>query len=404
MTTRLFSHRSLSIAAALVSSFVIPHSTLSAADWLQFRGPNGTGVSSETKAPGPKVKIAWSATLPGRGLSSPIVVGDKVFVTCASGPEQQSLHVFCFDAKSGKTIWERVLRATGRTMTQSKTCVAAPTPCSDGKLVFAQYSSNDLFAFDLDGNLQWLRGLTYDYSNASNSLGMAQSLSVIGGTLVVQSENDSESFAAGIDTATGVNKWKIDRPKAANWTSALHMKSGAKQLVTLQSSKGILCLESDSGKEVWNYADGASTIPSSAVDGGVIYAVSHGITALQPDGNSVSQLWRNEKLNPGTASPLIIGDSIYVVNSAGVLIKASTKGGDEAWKLRLKGPFSGSPVAAGHYIYIAGERGDFQIVDTTAKDGAVVATVELKETILSTPAIADGAVYARSDGKLWKLQ
>jgi outer membrane protein assembly factor BamB len=297
-----------------------------------------------------------------------------------------------------------VMRATGRTMTQSKTCVAAPTPCSDGKLVFAQYSSNDLFAFDLDGNLQWLRGLTYDYSNASNSLGMAQSLSVVGGTLVVQSENDSESFAAGLDTTTGVNKWKIDRPKAANWTTALHVNAGGRQIVTLQSSKGILGIEPETGSEVWNYADGASTIPSSAISDGIIYAVSHGITALQPDGRSISQLWRNEKLNPGTASPLVVGDSIYVMNNAGVLIRASIKNGDEAWKLRLKGPFSGSLVSAGKYLYIAGERGDFQVVDTTAKEGEIVCTVELKETILSTPAISNGAVYIRSDGKLWKLE
>ena len=402
MTTSSHS-RYLTLLVAFLSSFILHPSSFSA-DWLQFRGPNGAGVSTEAKAPGPQLKTAWSVSLPGRGLSSPIVVGDKVFVTCASGPEQQSLHVFCFDAKSGKAIWERVMHATGRTMTQSKTCVAAPSPCSDGKLVFAQYSSNDLFAFDLDGNLQWLRGLTYDYSNASNSLGMAQSLSVVGGTLVVQSENDSESFAAGIDTTTGVNKWKIDRPKAANWTTALHVKAGAQQLVTLQSSKGILALDPETGREAWNYADGASTIPSSTLNAGVIYAVSHGITALQPDGNSISQLWRNEKLNPGTASPLVIGEAIYVVNGAGVLIRASIKNGDEAWKLRLKGPFSGSPVASGKYIYIAGERGDFQVVDTTAKDGEIVCTVELKETILSTPAISNGAVYVRSDGKLWKLE
>ena len=401
MTPSLF--RPLTLLVAGISALGISCSAL-AADWLQFRGPNGAGVSAESKTPGPQVKVAWTADLPGRGLSSPIVVGDKVFVTCASGPEQQNLHVFRFDAKTGKTIWERVMRATGRTMTQSKTCVAAPTPCSDGKLIFAHYSSNDLFAFDLDGNLQWLRGLTYDYSNASNSLGMAQSLSVIDGTLVVQSENDSESFAAGIDTATGVNKWKIDRPKAANWTTALHVKAGGRQIVTLQSSKGILGIEPDTGREVWNYADGASTIPSSATSDRIIYAVSHGITALQPDGNSISQLWRNEKLNPGTASPLVIGDAIYVVNGAGVLIRASLKNGDEAWKLRLKGPFSGSPVAAGKYIYIAGERGDFQVVDTTAKEGEIVNTVELKESILSTPAISGGAVYIRSDGKLWKLE
>src|SRR5579871_3212625 len=123
-----------------------------AADWPQFRGPDSTAVAPEGQIP-LQPKIDWSVSLPGRGLSSPIVVGGKVFVTCASGPQQEQLHLFCFEAASGRKIWERQLQATGRTMCQPKNCVAAPTPCSDGQHVYAIWSSNDLAAFDLDGNL-----------------------------------------------------------------------------------------------------------------------------------------------------------------------------------------------------------------------------------------------------------
>jgi outer membrane protein assembly factor BamB len=370
------------------------------ADWLQFRGPNATAVSTEAKVPADDLKIAWTADLPGRGLSAPIVVGDRVFVTCASGPGQETLQVFCFNAADGSKRWERAMRSTGRTMTHSKTSVAANTPCSDGKRVFALFSSNDLFAFDLDGNLLWLRGLTFDYPNASNSLGMSQSPVVLAGTLVVQSENDSESFAAGLDVTTGRNKWKLERPKSANWSSASVWKNS----VALQSSKGILAVDPATGKTLWNYDDGASTIPSSVSSGETLYAVSHGITALAPEKGSVTQMWRNEKLNPGTASPLVLGESIYVVNGAGVLIKASVKNGEDAWKLRLKGPFSGSPVAAGKRIYIVNERGIFQVIDPDAPGGKVLQEIELKETVLTTPAISGGAIYVRSDAKLWKLQ
>jgi len=382
----------------LLSSFVILHSSF-AADWPQFRGPNASAVSTEA-APGPKVEIAWSVDLPGRGLSSPIIIGDKVFLTCSSGPDQSNLHVFCFGTADGKKVWERVMKTTGRTMTHNKTSVAAATMCSDGERVFALYSSNDLFAFDLAGNLLWLRGLTYDYANASNSLGMSSSPVVVGDTLIVQSENDSESLAVGIDVTTGKNRWKKERPKAANWTSAVVYHD----VVALQSSKGLTGIQPHTGEIVWDYTDGASTIPSSAVTENAIYVPSNGVTALVPEKGAASQLWRAPGLKPGTGSPLVIGDSIYVLNGTGVLIKASTANGDEAWKLRLKGPFSGSPVAAGKYIYIASERGDFQVVDTTAKEGEIVHTVELKDTILSTPAISDGALYVRSDKKLWKLK
>jgi outer membrane protein assembly factor BamB len=97
--------------------------------------------------------------------------------------------------------------------------VASCTPCSDGKRVFALWSCNDLAAFDFDGNLLWLRGLTVDYANASNSIGMASSPIVVGETVVTMIENDSESYTLGVDANTGRNLWKMDRPKAANWCS-----------------------------------------------------------------------------------------------------------------------------------------------------------------------------------------
>jgi outer membrane protein assembly factor BamB len=390
MITRLF-------ATCLLAGSIAPVY----ADWLGFRGPSGSAVSDDAKPLSSALSIAWTADLPGRGLSAPIIVGDKVFLTCASGPEQATLHVFCFDAGTGKTLWERQMRATGRTMAQEKTCVAAPTPCSDGKYVFALFSSNDLFAFDLDGNLVWLRGLTYDYPNASNSLGMAQSPMIVNGVVVVQSENDSESFAAGLDAQSGRNLWKLDRPKAANWTSPVVLPNG---VAALQSSKGVTGVEAKTGKILWNYAEGAATIPSNAVSDGIVYAVSNGITALRPEGDSVSQVWREDGLKPGTASPLVIGDQLYVITSAGILVRASTKDGASSWKLRLKAPFSGSPVAAGSFIYVANERGILQCIDTTVPEGKVVQEVELKDTVLTTPAISGGALFLRSDKKLWRLQ
>jgi outer membrane protein assembly factor BamB len=405
LAIRLQTSSATSMTRPLIAAALLLHSSLLQADWPQFRGPGSRAVADATLKAG-TMKPQWTAELPGRGLSSPIIVGEKLFVTASSGPEQASLHVICFHKKSGEKLWERVMRATGRTMAHEKTCVAAPTPCSDGSRVFAQFSSNDLFSFDMDGNLQWLRGLTYDYANASNSLGMSQSPLVVDGVLIVQSENDSESFAAGIDVKTGKNLWKLDRPKAANWTSAVEWKGqAAVPVVALQSSKGILAVEPRTGKTVWEYKDGASTIPSTAVGPNGLYAVSHGITALMPEAGSVSQQWRQEKLEPGTASPVVAGDALFVVNRAGVLVKANATDGTEQWKLRLRGPFSGSPVIAGNLLIIGAEReGLLQIVDTQAPEGKVVQELPLKDTLLSSAAISDGAIFLRSDAHLWRIE
>ena len=386
-------------------------SALPASDWPQFRGVNSSGYAAEDSMPN-EPKIAWSTLLPGRGLSSPIVIGDKVFLTAASGPKQELLHVLCLNTSDGKSVWERKLKATGRTMSHAKTSVAAPTPCSDGKRLFAIWSCNDLAAFDLDGNLLWIRGLTADYPNVSNSLGMASSPILIGEALIVPVENDSESYTIGIDAGTGRNLWKLDRPKAANWSSPIAWKDADGKLIAiLQSKDGLLAVDPITGSKLWEYKDGAATMASSVAANGVVYAVSHGITALAPTatGDAPKQLWRAEQVNPGTASPVIISQSIYALNSAGVLIKADISNGERGWKLRLTGPFSGSPIAAGNHIVAVNEKGLVQVVDVTAPEGAIIGKLDLKEqlsaneNVLCTPSLSGGAIYLRGDGHLWKL-
>ncbi len=385
--------------------------TSAAADWPQFRGPDSTGTA-EAQIPA-KPKIEWSTALPGRGLASPIVVGDRVFITASSGPKQERLHVLCFRASDGGKLWERQLQATGRTMAYAKTSVASCTPCSDGRRVFALWSCNDLAAFDLDGNLLWVRGLTADYPNASNSLGMASSPIVIGETVVAMIENDSESYSLGIDATTGRNIWKLDRPKAANWTSPIPWRADAKSpaVALLQSSKGIVAIEPASGSKLWEYTDGASTMSSSVVAGGVLFAPSNGITALAPQPSNAEpvQLWRARQISPSTISPLVLGDLLFSINGAGVIATADTKTGDAKWKLRLTGPFSSSPVGAGTRLLAVSEKGLVQIVDTAAPEGAVLGQLQLplkedtKELILCTPALNGSHVFLRTDSTLWRL-
>jgi outer membrane protein assembly factor BamB len=374
-------------------------------------------VSRDTKLPVSlsAESIAWTAELPGRGLSGPIVVGKRVFVTASSGYSQDRLHVLCFDAANGKPLWERQFWATGRTLSHPKMCNATPTPASDGKRVFAFFSSNDLVCLDLDGNLLWYRGLTHDYANASNSLGMASSPVVVGETLVVQVENDSESLAVGIDVETGANRWKLDRPILANWTSPtiLRGKTRDDDLVLLQSGKGLSALRPYTGFEVWRYDEGASTIPSSTVSGGVVYASSKGVTALQPDaeGAAPKTVWQSNRLSPGTASPVVLDGKVYALNSGGVLTCADAHTAENQWQLRVqvpqgektsRGAFSGTPLAANGHLYFFNEDG-VAIVVKAGDKGEIVSSHDFKETILCTPAAADGALFIRSDKHLWKI-
>jgi outer membrane protein assembly factor BamB len=405
--------KTLALTLSLLTSVTVvradspTRSALAEQGWPLFRGPNGNGIADALLLPD-KIdtnSIAWAADLPGRGLSSPIIIGDRVFVTCSSGPKQDRLHVICFNTKDGSKRWERQFWATGRTMCHEKTCVAAPTPASDGERIFAIFSSNDLVCLDLDGNLLWLRGLTRDYPNASNSLGMSSSLTVADGVVIAMVENDDDSFTAGLDVKTGVNRWKLARPRSANWTSPMLFRSGATTHVLLQSSKGVVAVEPVTGRIVWQYTDGASTIPSATVSDGVVYVPSHGVTALQPqpDGQSPKQLWRSGQLRPSTASAVVLNKRFFTLNDAGVLTAADAIDGKRLWQLRLKGAFSATPVGTGSHLYCVNEKGLLQVVDTSQPEGAIVSELDLSGTVLSTPSIARGAVYVRSDGKLWKL-
>lgn len=379
-----------------------------AADWTQFRGPHGNGISDETTLAAKlgETNVAWKRALPGRGLSSPLIIGERVFVTCSSGPKQDRLHVICLSAADGKKMWERQFWATGRTLCHPKSSVAAPTPASDGRRIYAVFSSNDLVCLDLEGNLIWLRGLTRDYPKAGNNLGLSSSLVVVGDVVVAMSENESDSFTAGLDAATGVNRWKMNRPKEANWTSPIVIPAaGGGNLVVLQSDKGVTAIDPATGKIAWEALSKADTIPSPTLVGDIMYVPGDGITALKLNAsNSPVQLWKVSQLATGTASPLALRDRLFIVNRASVLTCANAANGERLWQLRLQGPFSATPVAAGNTLFCVSEKGVLQAVDTTKPEGEIVSTLELKETILATPAIADGALYLRSDATLWKLK
>ena len=390
------------------------------ADWLQFRGNNSTGVSTESSVPtswgqtvvdGKSENIAWRVDLPGRGVSSPIVVSGKVIVTASSGYKQDRLHVLAFDAATGKSAWQRQFWATGRTLCHATMAVAAPTPASDGQRIFAFYSSNDMACLDLEGNLLWFRGLAFDYPTAGNDVGMAASPLVAAETVVAQVENLGESFATGLDVRTGESRWRLARGKAMNWSSPAlwRGKTPADDIVLLQSPKELTAHHPHSGEQLWALPVAASNIASVVAEGNAMYLPSSGLTALsrQPDNQPPKVLWQDVKLAPTNASPVVENDRVYTLSSASVLICGDTLTGKVLWRLRLAGPFWATPAIAAGHVYCVNDKGVAQVVRLAAGDGGdpgeLVSEHDFGEPILGSPAVADGAVYFRSDAHLWKV-
>ncbi|MGV3609188.1 MAG: PQQ-binding-like beta-propeller repeat protein [Planctomycetaceae bacterium] len=380
------------------------------ADWLQFRGSDNTSLATGSKLPTQFNKtenVAWKVDLPGHGVSGPIVVGNKVYVTASSGAvKQDHLHVLAFDVASGKNVWKREYWATGRCFHHPTSANAAPTPASDGKRIFAFYSSNDLVCLDLDGNLLWYRGLASDYPKAGNDIGMSSSPLVIDDTVVVQVENQGDSFAAGIDVETGENRWRIDRPKDANWASPAAIRSAdGKGLVLLQSSKGLVALAPRTGQEVWKYDVECSGIPSATTIGDKIFLPAKGITVLEAAGDSTAPkfVYDNNRLAPGNSSPVIFEGKVYILTRNGILTCGDEKTGELLWQQRLKGSFWATPVIASGMVYCVNQEGQCFVVKPEDKKGELVSTNELEDTVLASPAVSGDAMFIRADTRLYKI-
>ena len=371
-------------------------------DWLQFRGSDNTSVCGEKDLPlrfGPQDHLTWKVPLPGSGPSGPIVVRGRVVVTAASGPTQDRLHVLALDAASGKVLWQRQLWATGSTIHNPFGGVAANTPASDGRRIFALFSSNDLVCFDLDGNLQWLRGLSYECPMARNDVGMASSPLVVGGTVIVQVQNAGESFVAGIDTSTGQTRWRLDREQDPIWSSptVLRGKTPADDLVLLQSRSNFTAHDPATGQVRAVYDHWCDTIASATTCDDRVFLPAAGIHALRLDRQTgkLSFLWSQPRLRGGNSSPLACDGRIYVIKDASILVCGDASDGRVVWQLRLKGPIWATPVLAGGDLYAVNQDGLVQTVR--------LGTSRIDPGVLASPAVADGAIYFRCPQTLWKI-
>ena len=381
-------------------------------DWTQFRGPLGTGVAASTgELPiewDAKKNIAWKASLPGRGPSSPIVVANRVFVTCSGGAKQERLYVLAFDAESGREAWRREFWATGRTLCHPTSGNAAPTPASDGKHIYAFYSSNDLICLDLDGNLKWYRGLANDYPKAGNDIGMASSPVVAADTVIVQVENQGDSFAAGIDTATGRNRWRIPRLAAAAWTSpAVLRTAGSPPVVLLQNKAGVTAHDVHTGELRWEYEGDCDGISSPTPGDGRVYLPGGGLTAIAipATDDEPEVLWNSGQLSTGASSVVVNRGRVYTVNSSGVLNCGDVESGDVLWKLRLGIKRSwATPAMVGDLIYCVDNEGETAVVRVSDQEGELVSKNSIGEPVQASPAVAGDAIYLRTDSHLWKIR
>lgn len=392
--------------AAAAAGLVIGSATLApAGDWLGFRGGDGSGVAAggairRTWSEGEG--IAWKVDLPGRSVASPIVVGNLVVATASSGPKQDQLHIVAVDRETGDVRWERIFQATGRTLCHPTSAVAACTPASDGERIVALYSSCDLFCVDLEGRLLWQRNLAVEHPRAGNDVGMGSSPRIIGDAVFVQIDCQGDAFGSAIDLVSGDDRWSVTRAKIAGWASPLEVdleEQGA--CVLMQNPRGLELRRADDGSAVWLWEGDVGGIPMAATSGGLVFAPTNGVAALDPTADSGRPQWQQPKLSCGISSPVVFGDSIASLNRGGVLVIADAQDGSVRKQVRLAGTFWASPIVVGDTLVAVNMEGTTFVVDA-AGTYEILAKNELPGSFPSTPAAADGSLYLQSETALWK--
>ena len=381
-----------------------------AEDWPGWRGPRRNGLSGAANVPttwSAKKNIKWRAKLPGSGISSPIVLGDLIFVTASDGPKQSELHLICLDRNTGKRQWHRRFWGTAPTRYHgSKSSMASPTPITDGKYVYAFYGTGDVFCVNFKGEMQWSRSLASEYGRFENRFSATSSPLLLGNQLILQCDHYGDSYVVSIDKRTGVNQWKKDRPTHwLSWSSPVLIKndSGQSELIVAGSQR-LDGMDPKTGELLW-FVGGMrrECIPTPVVVGRLIYAASGPkgpSMAIRPGGSGdVSNshvLWRNTRGAPFVPSAIVAGNQYFLVDDSGVATCLNLKTGKRIWQKRLPGRYTASPVAAAGRVYFCNERGETVVIQAGTAKYKQLARNPIGEPIYASPIIAHENFYIRT--------
>ncbi|MCA9138601.1 MAG: PQQ-binding-like beta-propeller repeat protein [Planctomycetales bacterium] len=403
------------IFTSAVISFIYSDS-VAAGDWLAFRG-DGRSFAPAAQTPAEfdsetKQNIAWRVSTTGRGIGGPLVIGDQVIVTGCGGEDERDLYVESYSIEDGKLNWSRPMRATGRPYTHPTSSNASPTPASDGERIFALFSSCDLICYDLDGHLLWYRALAVDRPKTGNDISMSSSPVVIDGVVVVQLENQGDSFAAGIDATNGEILWTNSRAASSNWSSPQPVKTDdGLSAVSMHNGGGIELVEARTGKVLKRFDIGGDGTASAAYSNPYIIVPGKSTTAIRLSPSAVEEgqteatvQWESSQLRPQRCSPVVSGDRIYM-GKGSVLVAGSISDGSVLWQERL-GKLNNvwaTPVMTATGIYIVSSEGTVVVVKDQGEKGTVIATSNLGESVLASPAVAGDALYFRSEHGLIKV-
>jgi outer membrane protein assembly factor BamB len=391
-----------------------------AEDWPQFRGPTGQGHSSETGLPlnwSDTQNVRWKTPVPGRGWSSPVIAGGRVWMTTATTEGITSvllrtrvLRALAYDAATGKEVVNaEVFSLTDAGAMHAKNSHASPTPIVEGDRVYVHFGAHGTAALDTNGKVLWKVTLPYDHLH-----GTGGSPVLYGDLLIYSCDGTDVQFVVALDKKTGAVRWKTPRPKPGYmaYSTPLVIKvNGADQLVS-PSAYRTIAYEPATGKEIWSvdYADGFSNVPRPVYGHGLVFLATGfnvpSFLAMRPEGKgnvtSSGVAWRLSRGAPLTPSPLLVGDELYLVSDNGIASCLDAKTGKPHWQQRLGGNHSASPIYADGRIYFLNEDGEATVI-APGKQFQKLAVNALSAQTLASIGVSGGSFFIRTSQHLYRI-
>ena len=415
--------------------------------WPQWRGPRGLGISTDRTAPlewTPSTNIRWKAEIPGRGHSSPIVWGNRVFLTTSIKGEQVPGHkapvhlgfdrkpgyvhpdsvdvdykhilkVIALDTTTGRVVWDRVAyEGLMHDDRHRKNTYASPTMATDGRRVFAFFESAGVYAYDFDGRLQWsmtLGGL------AKAGLGPGTSPIVFGNLLILQCDQEmgDASFIVALDARSGSEVWRTPRTNRRTWATPIVVQTGDRSELIASGAEVVVAYDPATGRELWR-AKGTEShaIPSPVAGHGLVFVTAGSqakrAIAIRLGGagdltDSSAVVWRYQKGTAYVPSPILVDRHLYLMTDKGLLTCLAATTGEvvyEGGRVPVAATFTASPVAVGDQLLLTSEDGETFVV-RTGPVHEVLRTNSVGEAVYASPAVAGGTIYIRGERHLFAI-
>jgi outer membrane protein assembly factor BamB len=355
--------------------------------------------------------ILWHAAIAAPGHSSPIVWGDRVFI---SGGTRDRREVFCYHAASGALLWERAIEkvpgSPAKVAEAPEDCgYAAPTMATDGRRVYAIFANGDLGALSLDGSVVWTKYV----GPLKNAYGYAASLAVWGNNLLIQlDQGDSRpagSKLISLQGASGRVLWERDRPVPASWATPIVIEAAGKTQIITLAEPWVIAYTLAGGRELWRaQLLENEVVPSPVLAGGLVLLLSPNarLLALRPDGagdvTKTCVAWASEENVPDIASPVSNGELVFTVTSAGMVTCFAAKDGKKIWEKQLDIEVQASPGIMDDRLLILGEHGPLVTLQA-AGEFRELGRIEVADKFVASPALANGHVFLRGMTNLYCL-